>query len=96
MILVALAGLEFDLPGKPDELIRAWSADQGRVAEPSVLSGRPAAAGEVADFPWPLSMVVADSCTLGSTTMSFFAPLPPKTMIRSMLPIAGSSRRAGR
>ena len=39
-------------------------------------------------MPWPLSIVVA-TLTLGSTMILFLAVLPPKTMIRSMLPIAG-------
>ena len=49
MIVGRLGGLEPDVAGQADELIRAGPADQGRVPEPAVLAGRPTAAGEVVD-----------------------------------------------
>ena len=83
-----LGRLELDLAGQADELIRAGTADQGRVPEPSVFAGRPAAAGQEGDS----AVAAVDrgrDLHAGVDDDLFFAVRPPKTMIRSMLPIAG-------
>ena len=44
-----LGRLELHLAGQADELVRARTADQRRVPEPSVFAGWPAAAGQEGD-----------------------------------------------